>query len=75
MTRRPKRIDLHPKPPSKVAGDGGSTLWVHGLPTRDTPPPLVALRLLRTTFPLYSAPSDSSLVAHVAFWASLAGDY
>ena len=62
-------------PPSKVAEDSESTQWIHNLPMRPAPPPLAVLRRLRTTFSPSSAPSDPSLAARVAFWASLASDH
>ena len=75
MKRRLRGIDLSQEPHSKVAEGGESMSWIHNLPTRSAPPLLVALRRLRTTFPPYSAPSDSSPAVYVAFWASFAGDH
>ena len=74
MTRRPQGIDLHPKPSSKVAGEGGSTSWVHGLSTHSTPLSLAMLRLLRIVSPPYLARSESSSVGRVAFWVSFASN-
>ena len=39
-------------PAVEVAGNDESTPWVHGLPTRDPPPPTATIRLLESCPPL-----------------------